>query len=590
MPCIEHMPPRRQLKGLRIASALRETCLEERYSWGKLRGDILAGLTVGISAIPLSMALAIAIGVPPEHGLYTSLIAGLIMALLSGSRYSVSGPTAAFVVILHPVVQQYGISGLLLTTLMSGAFMLLMSLAQFGRVVTYIPNTVTFGFTAGIAIIIATLQLPDLLGLAIEGRLPAFYFAKVWGIAAALPTLHWPTLVVTIASFAVMFSWPRLRLAIPAHLMTIVVGALLALALERWGYPVATIASTFEYHSLDGRTLSGIPNFLPQFVPPWLGGGGEPWTLEMVGALLPQALTIALLGSIEVLLCAVMLERLTGKRYEANAELFGQGVGNIVVPFFGGFSAAPELARSTTNFRAGAATPMAGVFHAGVIGASLMWAAPYLKHLPMASMATLVIIVAWRMCQGRKIISTVRTAPAADVVVLLVCLALTLLVDIVVAIGSAVVIAALLFMRNIAEMTRARDITQQIKHVPRPLPSGWRVIKISGPLFFAAADRIFVDLETLARDQNGLVLHMDGVPLLDAGGLDGLTAFIHYCNKHEVELILSDVQFQPLRAMVKAQIQPENGDFAVYPTLLEALEAVLDRAPQSAPVTEDTRA
>ncbi|MCP8899521.1 C4-dicarboxylic acid transporter DauA [Gilvimarinus xylanilyticus] len=577
------MSARRNLQSLKVASALRESCFEEGYNLTKLRGDLLAGITVGISAIPLSMALAIAIGVPPEHGLYTSLVVGLVMALLGGSRFSVSGPTAAFVVLLQPVVQEFGLSGLMLATLMSGVFMILMAVARFGRVVTYIPNTVTFGFTLGIALILATIQLPDLLGLVLTEPMPDFYFAKLWLIVRHLPTLHWPTLLVTLVSFITMFAWPRLRLPVPAHLITIVVGTGVAMLLHSQGYPVATIASSFEYQAPAGHTVAGIPNFLPEMVLPWQQSEGQPWSLTMLSAVLPQALTLALLGAIEALLCAVMLERMTGKRYHANAEVFGLGVGNSMAAFFGGFSAAPELARSTTNLRAGAYTPIASIVHAAVIAVSLLWIAPYLKHLPMACMATLVIIVAWRMCYGRQIINTIRTAPAADVLVFSVCLLLTLMVDMVVAIGSAVVIAAILFMRDIAAMTKVSDITNRLKHVPKPLPEGWRVVKISGPLFFAAADKIFAELDRLARDQKGLVVHMDGVPLLDAGGLDGFASFLKRCRKRKLQLVLSDIQFQPLKAMVRAQIKPENGNFVVYPTLAEALDAVIDQSVEMKP-------
>lgn len=582
------MSARRNLQGLKVASALRESCFEEGYNLNKLRGDLLAGITVGISAIPLSMALAIAIGVPPEHGLYTSLVVGLVMALLGGSRFSVSGPTAAFVVLLQPVVQEFGLSGLMLATLVSGVFMILMAVARFGRVVTYIPNTVTFGFTLGIAIILATIQLTDLLGLVLTEPMPDFYFAKLWLIVRHLPTVHWPTLLVTLASFITMYAWPRLRLPIPAHLITIVVGTGVAMLLHAQGYPVATIASSFEYQAPAGHTVAGIPNFLPEMVLPWQQALGEPWSLTMLSAILPQALTLALLGAIEALLCAVMLERMTGKRYHANAEVFGLGVGNSIAAFFGGFSAAPELARSTTNLRAGASTPIASVVHAAVIAVSLLWIAPYLKHLPMACMATLVIIVAWRMCYGRQIVNTIRTAPAADVLVFSVCLLLTLMVDMVVAIGSAVVIAAILFMRDIAAMTKVSDITKKLKHVPKPLPEGWRVVKISGPLFFAAADKIFAELDRLAREQKGLVIHMDGVPLLDAGGLDGFASFLKRCRKRELQLILSDIQFQPLKAMVRAQIKPENGNFVVYPTLAEALDAVIDQSVEMKPAVVES--
>jgi len=564
------MSARRHLQSLQVASALRASLLHERYSGAKLRGDLMAGLTVGISAIPLSMALAIAIGVPPQHGLYTSLVAGLVMALLGGSRYSVSGPTAAFVIILQPVVQQFGVHGLMLTTLLSGVFILLMALARFDRVLSYIPHTVTFGFTLGIAVVLATLQLPDLLGLVLTEPLPHFYFAKLWQLVRHLPTAHWPTVLVTGVSFAVMYLWPRTKMKVPAHLITLLAAILTAMLLAHLGYPVATVAGSIQYLAQAEQGAASLPNLLPHFALPWQGAESNYWSFAMLGAVLPQALSIALLGALEALLCAVMLQRLTQQRYYANAELLGQGVGNILAPFFGAFSAAPELARSTTNYRAGAATPLAAVIHCGVIALCLLWASPYLKHLPMAGMATLVVIVAWRMCQGRQILNTVRTAPAADVMVFMLCFWLTLLTDMVVAIGSGVVFAALLFMRNIATLTRARDITQSLPQ----LPEHWRVVKISGPLFFAAADKVFAALDELAKNQQGLIVQMDGVPLLDAGGLEGLTDFIARCKKRQCQLILTGLAFQPLKAMVKAGIKPAKGSFTIYPLMADALAAV----------------
>lgn len=560
------------LRSLRLASALVDSCLRQKYSWLRLRGDALAGITVGIGAIPLSMALSVAIGLPPQHGLYTALISGFVIALLGGSRYSVSGPAAAFVVVLHPIVMQYGLSGLLLASLMGGVILLALGLVRFGRVISYIPASVTLGFTLGIAFILAVMQIPDLLGLQITGPTNNNISARLANLFFAVDSFYWPSLCVSAVTLVVMLLWPRLRLPVPAHLPAMIVGAFSALLLAHYDLPVDTIATHFHYINENGATVAGIPPLLPQFIWPWQVG--EPWSLAWVTALLPAAFSIAMLGAIQSLLCAVMLDKASATHHQPNTELVAQGLGNILVPFFGGFAATAALARSATSFRAGASSPLAAMINALVIGICLFGFTTWLAYLPMASMAVLLMIVAWTMCERQQVWRLLKKAPAGDIAVLLLCATLTVWVDMVTAIVTGVVIAALLFMRDIAQMTRVTDISQHNKHVPEPLPEHWAVYKITGPLFFAAAEHVFAELEQLARDKRGVVLYMDAVALLDAGGLEGLNQFRSWCKTRDIVLVLADVQFQPLKSLVKAGVQSVAGELLVFATLAEALAAL----------------
>jgi SulP family sulfate permease len=566
-----------RLHSLSFASALRET-LKEGYDRRALLQDLMAGLSVGIIAIPLSMALAIASGVKPEYGLYTAIIAGLIIALTGGSRYSVSGPTAAFVVILYPVAQSYGLAGLLLATLMSAVILLGLAFARMGRLIEYIPESVTLGFTSGIAIVIATLQVKDFFGLELA-EMPEHWWQKVQVLAEALPALDPAATAVALTTLAVLILWPRLRLPIPGHLPALMAGLAVAWAMGLTGHTVETIGSRFSYLLPDGTTGAGIPPFFPELAWPWdrPGPGGEPLELSwsLVRELLPAAFSIAMLGAIESLLCAVVLDGMSGKRHHANGELLGQGLGNLVAPFFGGFTATAALARSAANYRAGARSPVAGMVHALVVLAGLLVLAQALAYLPMASMAALLLMVAWNMSEAPKVVALLRRAPRGDVLVLLTCLLLTVLFDMVIAIFVGILLASMLFMRDLAGMTRFTDISSQSKHVPGELASGWKVFKLSGPLFFAAADRVFDELQAEIQQARGVVLYMDGVPLLDAGGLSALNHFIQLCRRQGVELVVADLQFQPLRALTRAGMAPIEGELSFAPTLAEALQPLL---------------
>lgn len=575
------MPHRAHLFSLRLAHGFREACLDEPYTGRRLSRDVMAGLTVGIIAIPLAMALAIASGVPPQYGLYTAFIAGFLIALLGGSRFSISGPTAAFVVILYPIAQSHGLGGLLLATLMSGILLVIMALMRLGRFIEYIPESVTLGFTGGIAVVIATLQVKDFFGLNI-GAMPEHYWDKIAALAQGLPGIDAMSTLVAGTTLTIMLLWPRLKTPIPPHLPAVLIGSLLALFLNTSGADIATIGSRFSYLMPDGSAGTGIPPFLPEFAWPWQRPDvdGKPLGISwsMVQELLPAAFAIAMLGAIESLLCAVVLDGMTGKRHSANSELLGQGIGNIVTPFFGGITATAAIARSAANYKAGAESPVAAMIHAVVVLLALVYLAPFLAYLPMAAMAALLIMVAWNMSEAPKAVHLLKTAPKSDVLVFLTCFSLTVALDMVIAITTGILLAAVLFMREMAQMTRVTDITGNKRVVSAGLPDGWQVFKINGPLFFAAADRIFGELAGLSRNARGLILYMDGVTVLDAGGLSALNKLVEVCQAEGTRIIVADLQFQPLKTLARAGVGPVEGVSSFYPSLDAALRAVTTRS------------
>ena len=576
------MSHRAYLFSLRIAFALRDAAAEG-YGRHELSKDLLAGITVGIIAIPLAMALAIASGVPPQYGLYTAIIAGFIIPLCGGSRFSVSGPTAAFVVILYPVAQKYGLGGLLMATVLSGGLLVLMAMLRLGRFIQYIPDAVTLGFTAGIAVVIATLQIKDIFGLQLA-VMPEHYIEKLHALMLAAGSAHWPSMLVAAMTLLVMYKWPKLNLPVPAHLPAVLVGTVTALVLNWFALPVDTIGSRFQYNTLDGGIAMGIPDMLPSFNWPWQqpGAAGEVlvWSSQMVKDLLAAAFAMAMLGAIESLLCAVVLDSMTGRRHSANSELLGQGIGNLIAPFFGGITATAALARSAANVRAGAQSPVAAMVHALVVLLALLLLSKWLAYLPMAAMAALLLVVAWNMSEAGKALHLINTAPRSDIWVFSVCFSFTVLFDMVIAITSGIIIAALLFVKEVAEMTKVTDVSDSPKLVPEKLAEGHKVFRISGPLFFAAADRVFGELSQLSKNQQMVVLLMDGVSLLDAGGLVALDKYISACDKINCHILLVDLQFQPLKTLAKAHIHPVDGLLSFYPTLTEALVSVPKKSQQ----------
>ncbi|KGT92559.1 transporter [Erwinia typographi] len=557
----------RKINALHPFSALIAACWQEPYSRHRLLKDTIAGITVGIIAIPLSMALAIASGVPPQYGLYTSAIAGLVIALSGGSRYSVSGPTAAFVVILYPVSQQFGLSGLLVATLLSGIILVVMGLARVGRLIEYIPLPVTLGFTSGIAITIATMQIKDFFGLQLV-HMPETYVSKVSALVHALPTLDLGDTLIGCVTLLILIYWPKLGIRIPGHLPALLAGTAVMGLLSLSGHSVATIGSSFTYQLADGSQGHGIPPILPHLLFPWElpAANGQHMTLswQTLSSLLPAAFSMAMLGAIESLLCAVVLDGMTGTKHSANTELLGQGAGNIIAPFFGGITATAAIARSAANVRAGATSPVAAVIHALLVLLALLVLASWLSYLPLAAMAALLLIVAWNMSEAHKVVYLLRRAPRDDILVMLFCMSLTVLFDMVIAITVGIVLASLLFMRRIARMTRLSELTAN---------EGLLVLRVNGPLFFAAAERVFNELLARTEDYQTVVLQWDAVPVLDAGGLNAMQRFIDAlpAGKH---LVITDIPFQPLKALARARIHPIEGRLSFYSTLPEALRVL----------------
>ncbi|ADW73881.1 sulfate transporter [Rahnella aceris] len=547
---------------IRPFSALIDACFREKYTLQRLLKDAIAGVTVGIIAIPLAMALAIGSGVPPQYGLYTSAIAGIVIAVFGGSRFSVSGPTAAFVVILYPVSQQFGLSGLLLATLMSGFMLLFMGLARFGRLIEYIPLPVTLGFTSGIAITIGTMQFKDFFGLTMA-TVPEHYLSKVAALVMALPTLDIGDAAIGIVTLGILILWPKLGLRVPGHLPALLAGCAVMAIFMQAGHPVATIGSRFHFLLPDGSQGNGIPPILPQFALPWTQSDGSGLSWSLVQALLPAAFSMAMLGAIESLLCAVVLDGMTGKKHHSDNELIGQGIGNMVSPFFGGITATAAIARSAANVRAGATSPVSAIIHSLLVILALLILAPLLSWLPLAAMAALLLMVAWNMSEAHKVVDLLRRAPKDDIMVMLTCMSLTVLFDMVIAITAGIVMASLLFMRRIAKLTRLTEVMADI-------PEDTLVLRINGPLFFAAAERIFSELQVRSEGKKVIILVWDRVAVLDAGGVSALRNFINTLPEG-TELRIAEIPFQPLKTLARARMQPVEGKLSFHSSLHDAL-------------------
>ncbi len=560
---------------LRPAAALRDT-LKEGYGRKKLGADILAGIVVGIVALPLSMALAIASGVPPQHGLYTAIVAGVVIAVLGGSRTQISGPTAAFVVILAPIAGKHGVGGLLLASLMAGVILVALSIARLGKLIQYIPYPVTAGFTAGIAIVIATLQLKDFYGLTVA-HMPEHYPERVKALVLAAPTFRPAAVGVAAITFAVLLLWPWVTKKVPAPLVALATGAGVAALLKKIDpqWAVDTIGSRFSY-VVDGVTKPGIPQLPPLPVLPWNlpGPNGSPLVLsyDLLEQLGPSAFAIAMLGAIESLLSAVVADGLANTKHDPDAELFGQGIGNIVSPFFGGFAATGAIARTATNIRAGGRSPVAGVVHAAFVLLAVLALAPLVAYLPMPSLAALLVLVAWNMSDVKHVVHILKVAPKSDVFVLLTCLSLTVIFDMVVSVTAGVMLAALLFMRRMAEISGATIAGEGHPAFKDVLPKGVVVYRIEGALFFGAAAKAMDEIELVGSHVRALILDLSAVAVIDATGLVNLESALSRVQKNKTLVLLTGAQAQPKKVLEKAGIEPEAGVLMLCDDLQEAIE------------------
>ncbi len=539
-------------QGIPFATALRRT-FAAGYGVKEMRADLMAGLVVGVVALPLSMALAIAVGAPPQHGLYTAVVAGTAIALTGGSKFQIAGPTAAFIVILEPIVRQFGLSGLLTAGLMAGGLLLVMGIARLGKLIQFIPHPVTTGFTSGIAVVIATLQIKDALGLQIA-EMPEGYVGKVVALWDARGTASLYETAIAALTLGLLLGMPKVIKKVPAPLIALAVSSAVAFAVSRLvpEFHVATIGTKF--HTTVGDTIyAGIPPMPPRPILPW--GQGH-FTFAMARELFPAAFTIAMLGAIESLLSAVIADGMTGKRHDPNAELVGQGIGNILAPFFGGIAATGALARTATNIRAGAKSPFSAVVHSAVVLLSIVVLAPLVAYVPMASLAALLLLVAWNMSERRHFNHILQVAPKSDVTVLLTCFFLTVFFDMVKAVSVGVVLAALLFMKRMAELTQGGlGLSGEGRaDTDRDLPEGVVRYEIAGPLFFGAAQHAMGQIERLRPDVRIILLDLSRVPAIDATGLVALESACAALYKAKRRVIICGPLPEPRRVFDKAEL------------------------------------
>lgn len=530
------------------------TCWSE-YTAATLAKDVVAGVTVGLVALPLAMAFAIASGVPPQAGIYCAIVAGFAISALGGSRTQIGGPTGAFVVVVAGIVGQHGIDGLFMCTMMAGVFLVMLGVTGLGTAVKYIPRPVVVGFTNGIAVLIASTQVKDLFGLDV-GPLPGDFVGRLQALAA-----HWspsaPTTALSAAALAMMLLVRRLRPAVPAAVLALVAGTAAAWAL---GIPVDTIETRF------GGIPSGLPAVtLPQF------------RTDLVLPLLVPALTVAMLGAIESLLSAVVADRMSGDRHDPNVELVAQGVANVLSPLVGGLPATGAIARTATSIRAGARTPVAGMVHALTLLVIVVAAAPLAKHIPLCVLAAILMVVARDMGEWREIPDILRLT-AADVAVWATTFALTVFADLTVAVQAGMMLAALLYVRKVTattSVTRVTDayVARGVVHSlqANPIPDGVAVFRIHGPFLFGATDKL-APLEAEASDLPPVVvLRLRNMTAIDATGLHALAHLADVLHASGRHMIVCGLRDQPARLVAQSGFARRIGATNVQPHLAGAL-------------------
>ena len=498
--------------------------------------DIISGIIVAIIALPLSIALAIASGVGPEQGLYTAIIAGFFISFFGGSRVQIGGPTAAFVVIIYGIVESYGTDGLIVATIMAGIFLIIMGICRFGSLIKYIPYTITTGFTCGIAVTLFVGQLKDFFGLQMDA-VPSEFLEKIIAYGKHITTINWTATLIGLAAVAIMLVWPKVTDKIPGSLIAIIVTTVIVAAMD---LPVNTIGSVY------GELSSAFPSLQVPSV-----------DFHLIQELISPAFTIAILAGIESLLSAVVSDGMIGDTHKSNAELVGQGLGNIFSGLFGGIPATGAIARTAANVRNGGRTPIAGIVHCITLTIILMVLMPLAAMIPMTTLAAVLLVVAANMADWSSFFRLCKTAPKSDVIVLVATFLLTVFFDLVVAIEIGVVLAAMLFMKRMAETTDVKcwkyaeqpDVTPEEAEKLRAVPRSIRVFEINGPLFFAASDQIFkIDSKHYTKV---IVLRMRSVPAIDASAMRALRQLAERAKKQNITLVFSRVNEQPMSVMTK---------------------------------------
>ena len=547
------VPPSRESFVPKLASVLREG-----YDFAAFRADAIAGLTVAVIALPLAMALGIASGASPDKGLVTAIVAGFLISALGGSRVQIGGPTGAFVVVVFNVIARHGYDGLVLATLLAGVILIAAGLARMGQIIKFIPHPVVTGFTAGIAVIIASSQVKDFLGLAMPS-VPADFLPKWQAYFGAIGSADGATVAVGLGSLAVIVALRRLSPRLPGYLVAVVAAAAAVAMLE---LPVDTIGTRFPE----------MPTGLPMPALP-------AWSLAKVQEVLPSAFTIAFLAGIEALLSCVVSDGMTGFRHRSNQELVGQGVANIASGLFGGLPATGAIARTAANVKSGGRTPVAGVLHAAFILLFMLFAADLMRLVPMAALAAILFVVAWGMSEAERFVALLRM-PMGERAVLLLTFALTVLVDLTVAIGVGVTLASLMFMARMSgtggiasgsAMINEEDPEAEDVHQRDALPPGVEVFQLAGPFFFGVAGQLLDMLRGMGERPRVIILRMRLVPYLDASGVTALDEFVHQAELAGCEVILSGVQDQPMEMLRRAELGPESDRVAHAPHYAAAL-------------------
>ena len=569
-----------------LAFGLRSR-LRDGYGAKDFRADLMSALVVGVVALPLSMALAIACDVPPQYGLYTAIVAGIVCSLLGGTRFQVTGPTAAFVVILLPIVHEFGLGGLLVAGMLAGLILVVMGLARLGKLMQFVPHPVTSGFTMGIAVVIGVLQLKDAFGVPKMPRTEGV-FEYIGALVDVRDTFNYWDIGIAAITLAMLLWLPRIIKRIPVPLIALSAAAVITLLAgylfpDSWGFHATTIGSKFTYPLGGGEVGHGITPLPPMPVLPWqIADPGHPafaLDLHTIRALLPSAFAIAMLGAIESLMAAVVADGMTGDRHDPNSELIALGVGNIICPFFGGIAATGALARTATNIRAGARSPLAATMHSIFILACTIALAPLVSYLPMAALAALLIIVARNMAEARHFFRLARVAPKHDVIVMMTCFGLTVVFDMVIAVTVGVVLAALLFMRRMSVLTKAE--LESPSDLALHVPAGIRVYEIAGPLFFGAAKSAMEVLHTVGDKDHTYILDMRLVSTMDATGLVALESALDRLHRSKIKVIFAGLSQEVSELFARAGIKRELGKIAYAPDVETAVSMAIVHAARS---------
>ncbi|CAM8667636.1 SUL1 Sulfate permease and related transporters (MFS superfamily) [Oxalobacteraceae bacterium] len=524
--------------------------------------NLIAGLVVGIVALPLAMAFAIASGARPEQGIYTAIIGGGLISIFGGSRLQIAGPTGAFIAILAGITAKYGIAGLQVATLMSGVMLLLMGLARMGGVIKFIPAPVVVGFTAGIGVIIFVGQWSEFFGL--PKPVGEHYHEKLWHLLQSLPNTHLSTLSFALLGLLLVLLTPKIKFLarVPGPLVAMIVVTLLQMILHMPG--VATIGSAF----------GGIPTGLPTFVVPEMS---VPQIITLIG----PAFTIAMLGAIEALLSAVVADGMSGTKHDSNQELIGQGLANIAVPFFGGFAATGAIARTATNIRNGATSPLAGIMHAITLIAVLLFLAPLASDIPLAVLAAILFVVAWNMSEVKHFAHLLKTAPIADRLILLITFVLTVFADLVVAVNVGMILAILHFLRRMSDAVETLPVdetelhTELARHGIQHLPPDLLVYEIAGPMFFGAVENFERALVQTQADPKILIIRLRRVPFMDITGIQVLEEVMQKLRLRGIRVMLCEANERVLAKLQRAGVINEGSAEDYVDHLIEAIKKVM---------------